>query len=127
MVIFSRIHKEVQELIKICRLTQLEELGKNLVMEELVDNIQDNKSHKWKVTKSATIVTMNLIEQHLIQPKKVHTMVHEFMATLSKDMQTLYDNVAMHIYTIEEFAYHRLISLYDQLKIWTTYLRDKSP
>jgi hypothetical protein len=28
---------------------------------------------------------MDLIEQHLIQPTKVHTMIQAFMATLSKD------------------------------------------
>jgi hypothetical protein len=106
---------------------QLEELGKNLIMEELVDKIQDNTSHRWEVTESTTKVTMDLIEQHLIQPTKVHTMVQAFMATLSKDMQTLDDNIAMHTTTLEEMAYHRLISLYDQLEIWTIYLRDKSP
>jgi hypothetical protein len=76
---------------------------------------------------ATTTVTMDLIEQHLIQPTKVHTMVQAFMATLSKYMQTLDDNVAMHTTTIEELAYHRLISLYDQLEIWVAYLWDKSP
>jgi hypothetical protein len=75
----------------------------------------------------ATTVTTDLIEQHLIQPTKVHTMVQAFMATLSKDMQTLDDNVAMHTTTIEELAYRRLISLHDQLEIWVAYLRDKNP
>jgi hypothetical protein len=42
-------------------------------------------------------------------------MVQAFMTTLSKDMQTLDDNVAMHTTTLEEMDYHRLISLYNQL------------
>jgi hypothetical protein len=42
--------KAVQELIKICQLPQLEELGKNLTMEELVDKIQDNTNHRQEVT-----------------------------------------------------------------------------
>jgi hypothetical protein len=44
-------------------------------------------------------------------------MVQEFMTTLSKYIQTLDDNVVMHTTTIEELAYHRLFSLYDQLEI----------
>jgi hypothetical protein len=56
---------------------------------------------------------MDLIEQHLIQPTKVHTMVQAFMTTLEKYMQTLDDNVVMHMSTIEELAYKRLVSLHD--------------
>jgi hypothetical protein len=70
---------------------------------------------------------MDLIEQHLIQPTKVHTMIQAFMAMLSKDMQTLKDNTTMHTTTLEELAYRRVMSLYDQLEIWTTYIRDKRP
>jgi len=127
MEICSCVHKVAQELIKICQLPQLEELGNNLVMEEFVDKVQDNTSHTREVIESATIVTMDIIEQNLIQPTKVHTMIQSFMDTLSKDMQTLDDNVAMHMTTIEELAYRKLISLYDQLEIWTIYLRYKSP
>jgi hypothetical protein len=54
---------------------------------------------------------MDLIEQHLIQPTKVHTMIQAFMATLSKDMQTLDDNIAMHTTSLEELAYHRISTL----------------
>jgi hypothetical protein len=125
--ICSRIHKAAQELLKLCRLPQLEELGKNIIMEELVDKVQDNTSHRRGVTEVATTVTMDLIEQHLIQPTKVHTMVQAFMTTLSKDMQTLDDNMVMHTTTIEELAYHRLVSLHDQLEIWVAYLWDKNP
>jgi hypothetical protein len=39
MEICSKLHKDAQELIKGCRLLQLEELGHNLVMEELVYKI----------------------------------------------------------------------------------------
>jgi hypothetical protein len=53
-------------------------------------------------------------------------MVQAFMATLSKDMQTLDDNVVMHTTTIEELAYCRLVSLHDQLEIWVAYLGDKN-
>jgi hypothetical protein len=38
-------------------------------------------------------------------------------ATLSKYMQTLEDNVSMHMATIEDIKYHRLISLYNKLEI----------
>jgi hypothetical protein len=53
-------------------------------------------------------------------------MIQAFMDTLEKDMNTLNDNTTMHEATLEELSYHRVISLYDQFKIWTTYIRDKS-
>jgi hypothetical protein len=40
MEICSKIHMGAQEMIKGCRLPQLEELGHNLVMEELGDKVQ---------------------------------------------------------------------------------------
>jgi hypothetical protein len=36
----------------------IEELGKNLIMEELVNKVQDNMSHRRGVTEATTIVTM---------------------------------------------------------------------
>jgi hypothetical protein len=91
-------------LIKICRLPQLEELGKNLIMEALVARIQDNTSHRRDVTDSATKIKIYLIEKHLVQPTKVHTMVQVFMDTLSKDMQTLDDNIVTYIDTLGEIT-----------------------
>jgi hypothetical protein len=124
---FALAQSATQELIKRCQLPQLEELGKNLIMEELVDKIQDNTSQDEKSPKSTTTVMMDLIEQHLIQPTKVHTMIKAFMATLSKDMQTLKDNMTMHATSLEELAYRWISTLYDQLEMWKTYIRDKSP
>jgi hypothetical protein len=57
-----------------------------------------------EITESTTKVTMDLIEKHLIQPTKVHTMIQAFMATLEKDMQTLNDNTTMHEATLEELV-----------------------
>jgi hypothetical protein len=54
-------------------------------------------------------------------------MIQAFMATLSRDMQVLEDNIAMHATTLEELLYQRIISLYDQLEVWTIYLRDMNP
>jgi hypothetical protein len=96
-------------------------------MEELVDKVQDSTNHRRKVTESATKVTIDLIEKHIIQPTRVHTMIQAFMATLSKDMQVIEDNIAMHVATLEELLYRRIISLYDQLEVWTVYLKDKNP
>jgi hypothetical protein len=42
-------------------------------------------------------------------------------------MQTLDNNVAMHMATIYELAYRKLISLHDQLEIWVAYLQDENP
>jgi hypothetical protein len=53
-------------------------------------------------------------------------MIQAFMATLSKDMLVIEDNIAMHNATLEELLYRRIISLYDQLEVWTVYLKDKN-
>lgn len=82
-------------------------------MEELVDKIQDNISHRQEVTQSPTKVMMHLIEQHLIQPTKFHTMIQEFMATLSKDTLTLKYNTTMHTTSLEELSYRQISTLYD--------------
>jgi hypothetical protein len=86
-------------------------------MEELVNKVQDSTSDRQRVTKPTTIVTTKLIEQHLIHPTKVHTMVHAFMGTLSKDTHTLDNNIALHMTTIEELEFHRLVYLHDQMEI----------
>jgi hypothetical protein len=125
MEVCSKLHKVTQELIKGFRLPQLDELGKNMVMEELVDKVQDNTNHRRSVIETTTTITTDLIEQHLLQPIKLHTMIQAFMETLLKYMSTLEDSIAMHNATLEELAYHRIKSLYDQLEVWTTYLRGK--
>jgi hypothetical protein len=54
-------------------------------------------------------------------------MIYKFMEKLSKDMSTLEDNISMHKTTMEHVVYRRIISLYDQLEVWITYLREKNP
>jgi hypothetical protein len=81
IAICSHIHKATQKLLKLCRLPQLEELGKNIIMEEPVDKVQDNTSRRRGFIEVATTFTMDHIEKDLIQPTKVHTMVHAFMTT----------------------------------------------
>jgi len=126
MEVCSKIPKGTQELIKGSQVPQLYELGKKLVMEELVDKVQDNTNHIILVVETTTTITTDMIEQHLLQPIKLHTMIQAFMATLLKYMSNLKDNKAMHNSTPEELAYCRIKSMYDQLEVWTTYLRDKS-
>jgi hypothetical protein len=53
-------------------------------------------------------------------------MIQAFMETLLKDMSTLEDSIVIHNTWLKELAYHRIISLYDKLEVWTTYLRGKS-
>jgi hypothetical protein len=49
MEICSKSHKDAQELIRGCQLPPLAELGKNLVMEELIDKIQDNTNQRREI------------------------------------------------------------------------------
>jgi hypothetical protein len=94
-------------------------------MEQLLEKIQQSTNHRQEVTEAATKVTIELMEQHLVQPTKVHTMIQAFMATLVKDMRTLNENTTSHEVALEELSYRRVISLYDQFEVWTTYIRDK--
>lgn len=126
MAICSRTHKVAQELIRNGCLPRLNELGKNLVTEELVNAVQDNTNQRKQIVEAATFVSTNLIDQHLLQPVKLDTMVKAFMTKLEKDMRSLHDNIAMNNATLEQLTYKRIESLYDQLEVWTAYLRSKS-
>jgi HD superfamily phosphohydrolase YqeK len=118
MGVCSKIHMVAHDLIKDSQLPQLDELGKNMVMEELVDKVQDSINHKRLVVETTTTITTNMIEQHLLQPVKLHTMIQAFMETLLKDMSNLEDSIDMHNPALEELAYRRIRYLYDQLKVW---------
>jgi 2C-methyl-D-erythritol 2,4-cyclodiphosphate synthase len=102
MVVCSRIHKATQELIKNSRFPKLDELGKNLVSEELVDKVHNNTNQRREVVEATTTISTDLIDQHLLQPVKLHTMIHAFMTTLAKDMSTLEDSVALNNTTLEQ-------------------------
>jgi hypothetical protein len=97
------------------------------VTEELVDKVHDNTNQRKEVVEATTTISTDLIDQHLLQPVKLHTMIQAFMTTLAKDMSTLEDNMAMNNAALEQLTYRRIRSLYDQLEIWTTYIRDKNP
>jgi hypothetical protein len=117
MEICSRLHKATQGLTRKCRLPPLEKLGNTFITEQLIEKVHQSTSGKKEVTESASKVMEDLIEHHLIQPTKVHTMIHAFMATLEKYMQTLSENTTMHKVALEELAYRWIISLYDHLEM----------
>jgi hypothetical protein len=89
-------------LIKNSRFPKLDELGKNLVSEELVDKVHNNTSQRRAVVEAATTISTNLIDQHMLQPVKLHTMIHAFMIALAKDMSTLEDSVALNNAMLEQ-------------------------
>jgi hypothetical protein len=57
MAICSRTHKVAQELIRNGCLPRLNELGKNLVTEELVNAVQDNTNQTKQIVEAATFVS----------------------------------------------------------------------
>jgi hypothetical protein len=109
-------------LIRNGHLPRLDELGKNLVTEELVNAIQDNTSRRRQIVEATTFVSTDLIDQHLLQSVKLHTMIQDYMTRLEKDMSTLDDSITMIEATLEQLSYRRIESLYNQLEVWTTYL-----
>jgi hypothetical protein len=56
----------MQELIKGSQLPQLYELGKNMVMEELLDKVHDSTNHRRSVVEETTTITIDMIEKHLL-------------------------------------------------------------
>ena len=102
----------------------LDELGKNLVMEELVNVVQESTSRR-QVVETSTFLSTDLIDQHLIQPIKLHTMIQVYMTKLEKEMSALDDSVAMIEAMLEKLSYRRIEALYNQLEVWTTYLQRK--
>jgi HD superfamily phosphohydrolase YqeK len=83
----------------------LDELRKNLVTEELVEKVQDNTNQRRVVVEAATTIsTTNLIDHHLLQPVKLHTMIRSFMTMLTKDMSTLEDIMFMNNASLEKLV-----------------------
>jgi hypothetical protein len=60
----------------------------------------------------------DLIDQHLLQPTKLHTMIHAYMTRLEKDMSALDDSISMIEAMLEKLSYRRIESLYNQLEVW---------
>ena len=69
-------------------------------MEELIDKIQDSTNQRWEIIEATIEVTMDLIEQHIVQSTRFHTMIQVFMVTLYKDMQVLEYNKSMHVVSL---------------------------
>jgi hypothetical protein len=70
-------------------------------------------------------VTIELMEEHLVQPTKTQTMIQDFMANLTRDMKLFHNNSTSHATTLEELLYHRVISIEGQHEVWEAYVRDK--
>jgi hypothetical protein len=92
----------------------------------MVNEVQDSTNRRKQIAKETTCVSTNLIDQHLLQPVKLHMMVQAFVKNLEKDMRNLNDSIYLKNATLEQLTYRRIKSLYDQLEVWMTYLRRKS-
>jgi hypothetical protein len=90
-----------------------------------VNAVQESTSRRRQIVEASTFVSTDLIDQHLLQPVKLHTMIHAYMTRLEKYMSALDDSIAMIEETLEQLSYRRIESLYNQLEVWTTYLREK--
>jgi hypothetical protein len=55
----------------------------------MVNAIQDNTNRRKKIAEETIFVSINLIDQHLLQPVKLHTMVQYFVTKIEKYMSTL--------------------------------------
>jgi hypothetical protein len=113
MEICSRTHKVSQELIRNGCLPRLEELGNNLFMEELVNMVQESTIRRRKIVEASTCVSIDLIDQHLLQPVKLHTMIDAYMKRLEKYMSTLDVSIALIEAMLEQLSYRRIESLYN--------------
>jgi len=68
---------------------------------ELVDKVYDNTNQRKEVVEEATTISIDLIDRHLLQLVKLHTMIQYFMMTLVKYMTTLEDNMDINNVALE--------------------------
>jgi hypothetical protein len=101
LTICTQLHKSAQVLTHKCHLPPI--ARENHHDGETPQKIQQRTSQRLEVTEATTKVTIKLMEQHLVQPSKVHTMIQAFMATLEKDMKTLTNNSTSHEAALKEF------------------------
>jgi hypothetical protein len=92
----------------------------------MVNAIHDNINRRQQIAEATTFVSTELIDQHLLQPVKLHTMVQAFVAKLKKNMSTLDDNITLNNEALEKLTYRRIKSLYDQLEVWMAHLISNS-
>jgi hypothetical protein len=79
----------------------------------MVNEFQDNTNRRKQIAEATTFISIDLIDQHLLQPIKFHTMVQDFVIKLEKDMRTFDENIALNNETLEQLIYRRIKSLYD--------------
>jgi hypothetical protein len=74
------------------------------------------------VVETSIFISIDFIDQHLIQPTNLNTMIQSYMTKLEKDMSTLDDNMAIIEEMLEQLSYRRIQELYNQLEVWKAYL-----
>jgi HD superfamily phosphohydrolase YqeK len=82
----------------------------------MVNAVQDSTNRRKQIVEASNFLSIDLIDQHMLQPIKLHTMVQDFMTKLEKDMSILDDNISLNNATLEQMTYMRIKSLYDQLE-----------
>ena len=92
----------------------------------MVNAVKKNKNQRKQIVEETTFVSTELVDQHLLQLVKLHTMVQAFMTKLEKYMNNIDDNISMNNAKLEKLTYRRIKSLYDHLEVWMAYLRRKS-
>jgi hypothetical protein len=100
----------------------LDKLGKNLVMKELVNAVQESTIRRRQIVETSTFVSTDLIDHYLIQPMKLHTMIQAYMKKLEKDRSNLDDSMAMIEAMLKQLSFRRIESLYNQLEVWMAYI-----
>jgi hypothetical protein len=94
-------------------------------MKQVFEKIKYNMNYRPERAQATTKVTIELMEENLIQPTKVQTMIQEFMATLTRDMKNLIDNSTSHTTNLEELLYQIFISIESQYQVLEACVRDK--
>ena len=79
----------------------------------MVNAVQESTNQRKQIVESVIFVSTDLIDQHMLQPVKMHTMVHAFVTKLEKYMITLDENISLNNATIKKLTYKRIKSLYD--------------
>jgi hypothetical protein len=105
--------------------SQFGELGEPRPNEQIHVELKENMQAREMATKTPLIVTIALMDEHLVKVARAQSMIQAFLPNLQRDMKILSQNSAAHEVTLESLLYHIILSISGYHEAWATYIRDK--
>jgi hypothetical protein len=106
-------------------LPPIKEIRNTKSEEQCFEKIHQNINQIQEDYQASSKVTVELMEEHLIWPSKTQTMIQDFMGNITRDMESISNNLASHTVTLEELLYCRVILIGGHHEASEAYVRDK--